>query len=177
MLLRILLLLATVFSCTGVGYAEKGCTVAGGNTLCCNCPGKGSCEDPAAGCKWTEGKDGNPGSCGDALGKPEVGPSLHNFATFLTNLVKATTSLANATDAAAKTPGARSKMILANAKMAFDKAKEQVAAAQRAVNAAQQNLDAQKGPERAPGAREDEVLACMIPRVVDLSLVGGVSRR
>lgn len=110
-----------------VHAGKNGCTIEGGNTLCCNCPGQGSCE--AAGCEWSGGLNGE---CGLKGGKKE-----YRTATGYTDYVRgvneeyrfATTQLDTATTDVRK------------AEQALNAAKQRLAAAQRAARAAKRMLD------------------------------------
>jgi len=100
----------------GIAVAKEGCIIAGGNQLCCNCSGSGSCG--AAGCKWTGGLDG---SCG-----PKTGTE------FLAN-VKTEVELSNQL-----VTKSQAKVLAAEAALA--KARATAAAAKRASDIAKRNL-------------------------------------
>jgi len=109
--------LALALAITPNASAKNGCTVEGGNTLCCNCTGQGSCE--ASGCGWSGGLDGQ---CGLKGGGKEF---------MANNRLELTYAQTQFTQATAE---------MRRADAAFQQAKKRFADAQRAQTAAQKSL-------------------------------------
>jgi len=125
------LLLVLALALAPHASARQGCTVAGGNTLCCNCTGQGSCED--SGCQWSGGLDGQCGLKGG--GKEFLAGHQIELSGAQLQFVQAAADLRRAEDA-------------------LQKAKKRLADAQRAQSAAQKNMQkvlaSQAMPEPAP---------------------------
>ena len=125
-----LAVLALLVTSSEAHAAKVGCTVEGGNTLCCNCPGTGSCE--AAGCKWSGGLDG---SCGPKEGKEFLPATRTEF-----ELASAELSSAEAN--------------VAQAKQALALAEAKLKAAKRAKAVALQNAEAANRAPARPVIKE-----------------------
>lgn len=125
-----------VLASTSVYAAKNGCTVDGGNTLCCNCPGQGSCE--AAGCEWSGGLGGE---CGLKGGKKEYRTAT-SYADYVRGVSEefrvATTQLDTAAADVRK------------AEQALNAAKQRLAAAQRAARTAKKMFDGTVAAGTAP---------------------------
>jgi hypothetical protein len=138
MLARRPLLISAVAFCIVISVnAKEGCTVEGGNTLCCNCGSSGSCGD--ASCKWT----GDPvnGSCGPKSGIVKLNNEVALSDQFLRQSLIVTAKAQNDVAKAQRNP---LHTELATTKETLAQAQARLVVAKRASEVAQKNIERAK---------------------------------
>ena len=136
-----ILTMVLVLAPTRARAAKNGCTIDGGNTLCCNCPGQGSCE--SAGCEWSGGLNGE---CGLKGGKKEyrTATSHADYQKLVNEEYRSATFQLDTAAADVR-----------KAEQALNAAKQRLAAAQRASRAAKRAFDASVSAGTAPVTRSN----------------------